>query len=235
MPRDLALGNSQLAVNFDPDYRLRDIYHPHVGQENQTNGMPSRFGVWTEGQFSWIGREEWRIERCYEPDTLVTDVTLTNDRLGITLRCRDAVLPDRVVLLRQIIVENHLERAREVRLFFGTHLQMHENWIGDTAYYEPWTHTICHYKGKCWASERGMSEGAMAGMAQFAIGNAATDGSAGTWKDAEDGWLSGNAIAQGSVDSCLALHGSVPARGQHTFWYWFAIAKTFTPPARSTK
>jgi hypothetical protein len=56
-------------------------------------------------------------------------------------------------------------------------MPLHENWIGDTAYYEPWTHTIWHDKGKCWASERGMSEGAMAGMAQFAIGNAATDGS----------------------------------------------------------
>lgn len=227
MPRDLALGNGRLAVNFDPDYRLRDIYHPHVGQENQTNGMPNRLGVWTEGQFSWVSREEWRIDRRYEPDTLVTDVTLTSERLGITLRCHDAVLPDRDVLLRQIIVENQLERAREVRLFFGTHLQMHENWIGDTAYYDPWTHTLWHYKGKHWASERGMSEGAMAGMAQFAVGNAATDGSSGTWQDAEDGWLSGNAIAQGSVDSCLALHGSVPAHGQHTFWHWFAIAEDF--------
>jgi hypothetical protein len=49
MPRDLALGNGRLAVNFDLEYRLRDIYYPHVGQENQTNGMLNQLGVWVEG------------------------------------------------------------------------------------------------------------------------------------------------------------------------------------------
>jgi glucoamylase len=227
MPRDLALGNGRLAVNFDLEYRLRDIYYPHVGQENQTNGMLNRLGVWVEGRFSWVSREEWQIDLRYEPETLVTDVTLKNDRLALTLRCSDAVVHDRDILLRKVVVENHAERAREVRLFFATHLQMYGNWVGDTAYYDPWTHTIWHYKAKRWASERGMSEGAPAGMAQFAIGNAATDGSWGTWQDAEDGWLSGNPIAQGSVDSCLALDGNVHAQGQHTFWYWFTLADNF--------
>jgi glucoamylase len=227
MPRDLALGNGRLAVNFDSDYRLRDIYYPHVGQENHTDGMPNRLGVWAEGEFSWVSREEWEIELRYEPDTLVTDVTLKCNRLALTLRCNDAVIHDQDILLRKVVVRNHADREREVRLFFATHLQMYGNWVGDTAYYDPWTHTIWHYKAKRWASERGMSEGAAAGVAQFAIGNAATDGSWGTWQDAEDGWLSGNPIAQGSVDSCIALDGAVPAQGQRAFWYWFTIADNF--------
>ncbi len=227
MPRDLALGNGSLAVNFDSDYRLRDIYYPHVGQENQTDGMLNRLGVWVEGQFSWVSREEWQVDLRYEPDTLVTDVTLKNGRMALTLRCSDAVVHDQDILLRKVVVEDHAGREREVRLFFATHLQMYSNWVGDTAYYDPWAHTIWHYKAKRWASERGMSEGAPAGMSQFAIGNAATDGSWGTWQDAEDGRLSGNPIAQGSVDSCIALDSNVPAHGQRTFWYWFTIADNY--------
>ena len=52
MPKDLPISNGNLLLNFDADYRLRDIYFPHVGQENHSKGHPSRFGVWTNGHFS---------------------------------------------------------------------------------------------------------------------------------------------------------------------------------------
>ena len=52
MPRDLPVGNGSLLVNFGTGYQLRDIYYPHVGQENQTLGGPNRFGVWADGEFA---------------------------------------------------------------------------------------------------------------------------------------------------------------------------------------
>ncbi len=36
MPRDIPIGNGSLLVNFDQHYQLRDLYWPHVGQENHT-------------------------------------------------------------------------------------------------------------------------------------------------------------------------------------------------------
>ena len=38
--RDIPVGNGQLLVNFDDKYQIRDIYFPHVGQENHTEGFP---------------------------------------------------------------------------------------------------------------------------------------------------------------------------------------------------
>ncbi len=38
MPRDIPVGNGQLLVCFDHDYCLRDLYFPHVGQENHLGG-----------------------------------------------------------------------------------------------------------------------------------------------------------------------------------------------------
>ncbi len=59
MPRYLSLSNGRLLVNFDRQYHLRDLYWPHVGQENHTEGDPFRFGVFCDGQFSWVADPSW--------------------------------------------------------------------------------------------------------------------------------------------------------------------------------
>jgi GH15 family glucan-1,4-alpha-glucosidase len=47
----------------------------------------------------------------------------------------------------------------------------------------------------------------------------------GTWRDAEDGVLSGNPVVQGSVDSALAVHLPLQPRGQAGAWYWIAVGE----------
>src|SRR3989442_5547042 len=74
MPRDLPLSNGKLMVCFDLEYRIRDIYYPHVGKENHATGHPFRFGVWVDGKVSWMGKEEWRPVLRYAPESLVTQV-----------------------------------------------------------------------------------------------------------------------------------------------------------------
>src|SRR5207237_192056 len=52
-------------------------------------------------------------------------------------------------------------------------------------------------------------------------------GAEGTWRDAEDGELQGNPIAQGSVDSTLGISLTVPARGSAEADYWMAAGRDF--------
>ena len=80
MPRDLPIANGRTLVNFDSDYTVRDIYWPHIGQQNHTMGDRSRTGVWVDGQFAWFDADGWSRELRYVPDTLVTDVTLIHER-----------------------------------------------------------------------------------------------------------------------------------------------------------
>ena len=70
--RDIPVGNGSLLVTFDDKYQIRDVYFPHVGQENHTEGFPFRFGVWADGEFSWVSEDAWRRELKYLPETLVT-------------------------------------------------------------------------------------------------------------------------------------------------------------------
>ena len=72
MPRDLPIGNGRMLVTFDQGYNLRDLFFPRVGQENHTAGQPCRFGVWADGEFSWLENGDWARDLRYEEDALVT-------------------------------------------------------------------------------------------------------------------------------------------------------------------
>jgi len=241
MPRDIPIGNGSLLINFDQAYQLRDLYWPHVGQENHTAGHPFRFGVWVDGQFSWVSGDGWSRTLAYESDTLVTQVTLYNPALNLRLACRDVVDFHENLYLRQITVDNMDEDDREVRLLFAHDFHIGGHEVGDSAYYEPERAAVFHYKGQRWFMinvAKDSPDGAdklhpwALGVDQWAVGIKEVPGREGTWRDAEDGVLSGNAVAQGSVDSAVALHLNVPGRGQATGWYWIAAGEDFREVTR---
>lgn len=220
MPRDIPVGNGRLLVCFDANYSIRDVYFPHVGQENHLSGGFCRLGVWTEGQFSWVG-PQWKRELRYVADTLVTQVHLYHEGLGLLLTCQDAIDFHENLYLRKIGIENLAPRRREVRLFFTHDFNISGNSVGDTAAYDPTTGAIVHYKGVRYFLANGSVDGSE-GIAQFAVGQKGIGGKEGTFRDAEDGLLSGNPIAQGSVDSVIALHVILEGMSQGLASYWIA-------------
>ncbi|MDC8447096.1 MAG: glycoside hydrolase family 15 protein [Nitrospira sp.] len=244
MPRDLPLGNGALLVNFDGTYQLRDLYWPHVGLENHTDGHVCRFGVWVDGRFAWLDDPRWSRQLQYSHETLTTQVALSHPDLQLDLSCQDAVDFHENLYLRRIEVKNAADHDREVRLFFhhDFHISGHE--LGDTAYYEPERRAIYHYKGSRWflinAAVPGKRpedapdsvQGWHIGLHQWACGHKEVQNLLGTWKDAEDGLLSGNPIAQGSVDSTIAIHLAVPARAAQTAYYWLSIGSNFDEVTR---
>src|SRR6267143_3702974 len=102
MPRDLPLSNGNLLINFDHEYNIRDVYYPHVGQDNQTAGDVSFFGVWCDGKFAWIGDSTWEKRLDYDGDSLVTRVEAHSDSLQLDMVINDTVDFDRDVLLRRV-------------------------------------------------------------------------------------------------------------------------------------
>jgi GH15 family glucan-1,4-alpha-glucosidase len=223
MPRDIPVGNGSLLLCFDQHYTIRDLYFPHVGQENHLGGRHCRFGVWVAGSFSWVG-EGWETDLRYEPDTLVTRVSLYQRELGVLLVCRDAVDFHENIYLREIEVQNILPEDREIRLFFGQDFAIAGNSVGDTAAFDPDTGGVVHYKGPRYFLTNG-SAGGRDGAAQYAVGQKEQESREGTFRDAEDGVLSGNPIAQGSVDSVIALTLTVAGMGHGTAHYWLAAGK----------
>jgi glucoamylase len=225
MPRDLPIGNGNLLVAFDRDYLLREFYFPHVGEENHTNGKPFRFGLWVAQQFVWIP-DGWRIRKEYLDDALVTDVELVHESLHLRMHINDLVDFHENLYLRRVTIENLSDQEREVRLFFAHDFSIYGNEIGDTAEFRPENSSLLHYKGERYFLINIYAKGKF-GIDHFATGNKIPGVFEGTWKDAEDGVLSGNPIAQGSVDSTLAIPLKLAGKAQETCFYWICCGKTW--------
>lgn len=225
MPRDLPIGNGKILASFDSSYNLRDLYFPRVGMENQTQGHAIRFGVWADGVMKWIW-DGWKIEMKYVPDTLVTDVHCVHPQLKLELVCRDCVDFHIWVLLREVVVKDLSGRYRDVRLFYNHEFFIKENEVGDTAYYDPRTSSIVHYKQNRYFLIN-LCTPTKCGVDHFATGIHGWKGYEGTWRDAEDGLLSGNPIAQGRIDSCIGINLSIPANGTSKSTYWIACQQDY--------
>ncbi len=221
--RDIPVGNGSLLVNFDDKYQIRDIYFPRVGQENHTEGFPFRFGVWADGEFSWIASDDWTRELRYKKETLVTDVRLINEKLGIEIVSNDTVASHENIFLRRVRVSNLLDTKREIRVFLHQDFRISENKIGDTAFYDPQSLALVHYK-----KDRYFLINTAPHFDVFSTGRKAFRESEGTWRDAEDGVLQGGAITEGSVDSTVGLHFQLEAQGAFEFFYWITAG---TSPA----
>jgi GH15 family glucan-1,4-alpha-glucosidase len=227
MPRDLPVGNGRLLLNFDKSYNLRDIYWPHVGQELHTAGDISHTGIWIDGQFAWLDAPEWQREMIYEKETLVTQVTLNHPALQVQLVFRDCVDFNRPIFLRQVIVTNQANHPREARLFFHYDWHIWDDVEGNTVFYFPDSQALVAYKQQAYFLMNGqVGSGTMArvGISSWATGTKEFNGAQGTWKDAEDGNLGRNPIAQGSVDGTLSLHlpDIQPGAGLMAF-HWLAV------------
>lgn len=116
MHRDIPVSNGSLLVAFDKDYLLREFYFPHTGEENHTKGEYFRFGVWVEGNFSWIP-QGWTVNKDYLDDTLATNVQLIHNELALRIRANDLVAFDENIYLKKLTVENLSNRGKEIRLF----------------------------------------------------------------------------------------------------------------------
>jgi GH15 family glucan-1,4-alpha-glucosidase len=250
--RDLILGNGNILLGLDGELCLRDFYYPYVGMNNHVGGQRCRVGVWAEGHFQWVERYTWQIRPGYVPGSLVADSSAQSANLGLRLRIREGVHFRDNLYLRRITLQNQLGTAREVRLFLAHDFSINETAGDDTAFLDPATRAIIHYeRGAYFLINGGRSvdssqltvdsrEGdpsqlstvncqlstgseATSGISEFATGIKGFAWAEGTWRDAEDGHLQGNPVAQGSVDSTIAFHVSLPPNGEETINVWIAV------------
>jgi glucoamylase len=223
MPRDITLGNGNVLIAFDKNYILREFYYPHVGAESHTPDAHFKFGVWVDGEFSWLD-ESWQISMKYLKDTLISDVEIYNPDLQMKISFNDLVDFHQDIFLRKVRVQNLADHSREIRLFFCHDFNISGNNIGDTAMYKPENKTLVHYKGSRYFLINTFMDD-MYGITHFATGNSGHSKYEGTWKDAEDGKLSNHPISQGAVDSVCGKYITLAAASEKQFYYWICVSK----------
>jgi GH15 family glucan-1,4-alpha-glucosidase len=221
MARHLVIGNGKMLINLDRNGFIRDLYFPFVGQQNHVGGQKCRFGIWSNGDFAWLDDESWQIELGYIEDSLVTNVTARNERLGIELQLNDGIHQRECIFLKRVVVRNLGDTPKDVRVFFHQDLMIDGNEVGDTAAFYPGNRTVFHYKRSSYFMFNGRTDSG--GIYQYSTGIKRFHSAEGTWRDAEDGELAGNAIAQGSVDSTISFRTQLDQGNESTVYYWLSV------------
>ena len=226
MSRSIVLSNGELAVALDERGAVRDIYYPHVGLEDHVRGhYVHRVGVWVEGTMSWLSDDSaWEITIQCEEEALASTIVAWHPRLQVELLFKDIVYNERPVFVRCVTVTNKAERTRDIKLYFAHQFEIYKSHGSDTAFYDPASHSIIHYKGR-----RVFLISAMLDHAPFedyVTGRTGFNNQEGSHRDADDGVLSKNPIEHGPADSVIGLYASYTAQQSRVCYYSMAAAQS---------
>lgn len=225
MARPVMLGNGSLTVGLNEQGLVHDFYYPYVGLDNLTNARSARHkvGVWVDGTFSWVDDGAWEVVVDFEDDAMVSNITMNHKQLNIELVFTDFVDSDFNTFCRRVNVTNHGDEYHNIRLFFHQVFQISRAGRADTALFVPDENYILDYKGRCALLIYGQHiDGTI--YDQFAIGSYNIEGKEGTFRDAEDGELSGNPVEHGGVDSVMRFTCSLSAGANTQIDYWIVAA-----------
>jgi GH15 family glucan-1,4-alpha-glucosidase len=219
------LGNGQLTVGLNEQGLVHDFYYPYVGLENLSTARSTdhKIGIWIDGQFSWVDDGNWTININFESDSLVSNIRMQHFGMQVELLFYDFVDHDLNAFCRQITVINHSPKHRIVRLFMHQVFEISRRGRADTALFVPEENYILDYKGRYSLLIYGQDKNGVI-FDQFAVGNYGIEGKEGTFKDAEDGELSGSAVEHGGVDSVIRFSCDLGSEGSTQIDYWIVAA-----------
>ncbi|ACP34444.1 glycoside hydrolase 15-related [Sulfolobus islandicus L.S.2.15] len=208
MTRYLILGNGSLTVLYDSNFTIREIYWPLTTTNNLHRG---RFGVFVNGKFSWLDNLNPKIG--YLDDTLAAYSSFSFE--GVNFYLEDVIDMAYDIWIRKVSVKD--VKDRDVRVFTAFDFHVGGTPDGNTALFDPYSESMIQYKGSRW-----FLLSSPIPFYQYATGIKEYKGLLGTWKDCEDGELSGNPIAQGSVDfaSSFKLYGE-------DLYIWLVAGKNY--------
>lgn len=224
MARYINLGNGNLLIGLDAFGQVRDLYFPYVGLENHVDGhYVHKIGVWVDSRFSWIDDGSWQIKINYVSDTMASDIIAVNPNLQLQLNFTDIVYNEKDIFIRKLVLKNLDAVSRRVKVYFHQEFEIYQARRGDTAYYDPISKVIIHYKGRrCFLIN---SVSGNSGFTDYSVGLFNIEGKEGTYIDAQDGELSQNGIEHGLVDSVLGQTCELTPHQSATIYYWLTAAK----------
>ncbi len=226
MARAIVLSNGQLSVALDARGLAHDIYFPHVGYEDHVRGhYIHRLGAYVDGGMHWFDEDHgWEITVQCEEKALASMIVARHQGLALEITFKDIVYNEKPVFLRRLSITNKGQAEREIKFFFGHEFEIYKSHGGDTAYFDPAAHAMVHYKGKRVFLMSAILDGVP--FDDWATGRMNFQGKEGTYRDADDGKLSRNAIEHGPADSVIGLSARYQPGATRTIYYWLAAAES---------
>jgi GH15 family glucan-1,4-alpha-glucosidase len=214
----LVAGNGRILLTVNEHGDWNELFYPFPGQFQQLR--EARLGLFDvrAAKFSWLRRGNgYAIEQRPFGAGQLPESIWTGE--GIRLSVRDHVHPNHDLIVR--VVRLRAEPARPVRLFAYHAFQIAESMYQDTAYVDPVSPSLVHYK-------RGYYFEFFADppFTHAACGEHTLKGLQGSYVDAEDGRLEGRTVAHGAADSVMEWDIEPPATGEAELRIFLAAARS---------
>ncbi|MEM3209318.1 MAG: glycoside hydrolase family 15 protein [Saccharolobus sp.] len=210
-----SIGNGKMLINFDEKGRIIDIYYPYVGLENQTGGEPIRIAIW-DGKNLFLD-DMWRTEISYLDNSNIVEIRSEIPNTNISVTSYNFLDNDEPIYYSIIKVVNNNNIQKNLKLFFIHNINLYSNSFGDTAFYDPYTFAIIHYKSKRYLGFKAFSSSFTFSEYNIGKGNLIDD--------LYDGYLGLNAIDNGDVSSSLGIEMKIDPNSFTKLYYVIAAGK----------
>ncbi len=188
MPRYAMVSSGRIAALFDSNLYMKSLYYPLLDQlHNHMVGGTSRIAIWKDGLTRWL--ED--LDKVVSMEDLVIKATTNID--GSRLSIEVLASSTRPAIIYRV----HLDGDGFFRLIFYNDFRLNNSELGDTALYDPGTDAVIHYKHRTW-----IAVGSSQQLYEYTVGR--RDQGV-VLSECQNGVLSKNPIAQGSVDSAVSV------------------------------
>ncbi len=224
MAKSLILANGNIFVGLNQCGLVSDFFFPYVGSKNHVRGLTHKIGVWQNNHLSWLDSNEWTTEINLCPDTFVGIMKCFHKGTNLELIFKNVVYNEKNIFLRQVEVINHTESVQDIKIFFHQTFSVYDMPQVGTAYYDPARNTLVHYEGRTvFVVSASISD---VPFDDYTVGLYGVEGREGSYKDAEDGYLSKNPIEHGRIDSVLSLSLTLHKKEHKFVYYWVTVGET---------
>ena len=211
--RYLSIGNGRILINIDELGRPTDLYFPYVGMENQSSGKPI-------SHYFFDGKKlyyNWKLTVNYLQDTNIAEIKGDiNENVSVIFY--DFVDLYDPIYYRIIKVQNNGNEAIKGKLMFLIDLDLYSNPYGDTAFYDPQTSSIIHYKSRRYVGVKLF--GIMKELKEYNIGKNEIP------YDVLDGKLDMKPIDNGDVQFAIAIDLDLQPKGTDKAYFAMAFGRS---------
>ncbi|MCH4815119.1 MAG: glycoside hydrolase family 15 protein [Saccharolobus sp.] len=206
-----SIGNGRMLINFDEKGRIVDIYYPYIGMENQTSGNPIRLAIWDKDKNTISLDEEWETTVLYLDEANMVEIRSDIRKLGLSLLSYNFLDPDDPIYMSIIKVANNENNNRNIKIFFIHDINLYSNPFGDTAFYDPLSLSIVHYKSKRYLAFKVFTTTSI--FSEYNVGKGDLIG------DIYDGNLGLNGIENGDVNSSMGIEANIDPNSYVKLYY----------------
>jgi alpha,alpha-trehalase len=188
-------GNGRILLTLNESGEWENLFYPYPGQFQHLR--QARLGLWDESRtrFEWLRPGNGLAYLGPVPGSESFPTTRWAGD-GLSAITEEIVHPNHDVILRVVRLESETERR--LRLFSYQSFMITESLYQETAYVDPTSWSLVHYKRGYYFELFGDPA-----FDRAVCGEHTLKGLRGTYVDAEDGRLEGRTIAHGAADSVM--------------------------------